>query len=78
MLQGVGEAGAEAVIPLSQLWQRFDAMADSIVSGVATVAAANASGVGDIHLDVYLYPSGPKMMEQTVRAYDLGKKKGLK
>lgn len=78
VLQGVGEAGAEAVIPLSQLWRRFDALADSIVSGVATVAAANTGGGGDIHLDVYLYPSGPKMMEQTVRAYDLGKKRGLK
>lgn len=78
VLQGVGEAGAEAVIPLTQLWKRFDSMADSIVSGVATVVAAGSGGGGDIHLDVYLYPSGPKMMEQTVRAYDLGKKRGLK
>lgn len=78
VLQGVGEAGAEAVIPLTQLWKRFDALADSIVSGVATVAAAGAGGAGDIHLDVYLYPNGPKMMEETVRAYDTGKRRGLK
>lgn len=78
VLQGVGEAGAEAVIPLTQLWKRFDALADSIVSGVATVAAAGAGGGGDIHLAVYLYPNGPKMMEETVKAYDTGKRRGLK
>ena len=44
--------------------------ADSIVSGFGTVMAANAPQGGDIHLDVYLYPSGPKMGEQVVRMYD--------
>ena len=72
LLHGVGEAGAEAVLPLDMLWKKFDDMADSIVSGMATVMRSYSSGgnVGDIHLDVYLYPNGPKMGEQIVRAYD--------
>lgn len=44
--------------------------ADSIVSGFGTVMAANTPQGGDIHMDVYLYPSGPKMGEQVVRMYD--------
>ena len=74
-LFGGGEAGPEAILPLDPFWKRLDQMADNIVSGVATVAAANAGGGGDIHLDVYLYPSGPKMMEQIVKAYDTGKRR---
>lgn len=72
-LFGGGEAGHEAIVPLDPFWTRLDSMADSIVNGVATVAAG-AGGGGDIHLDVYLYPSGPKMGEETVRAYDMYKK----
>ena len=72
---GVGDVpGGEAAVPLNQFWERMDAMADSIVSGFATVAAAGAGGGGDIKLDVYLYPSGPKMMEETVKMYDKGKR----
>lgn len=71
---GGGEAGNEGIIPLDPFWARLDAMADSIVNGVATVAAAGAGGYGDIKLDVYMYPNGPKMMEETVRMYDKGKK----
>lgn len=74
-LFGGGEAGPEAILPLDPFWKRLDQMADNIVSGVATVAAANAGGGGDIHLDVYLYPSGPKMMEHIVKAYDTGKRR---
>ena len=74
---GVGEAGPEAVVPLKGLWARFDAMADSIVNGVGMqLAVANSGGSGgDIHLDVYLYPNGPKMREDIVKAYDTGKKR---
>lgn len=71
---GGGEAGAEGIIPLDPFWQRLDAMADNIVNGVATVAAAGAGGYGDVHLDVYLYPNSTKMMEETVKMYDKGKK----
>ena len=71
---GAGDVrGGEGIVPLTQFWNQMDAMADSIVGGLATVAAGSGGG-GDIHLDVYLYPSGPKMGEETVRAYDTYKK----
>ena len=67
---GVGDVrGGEAAVPLDPFWKRMDNMADSIVNGFATIAAAGGNG-GDIKLDVYLYPSGPKMGEETVKAYD--------
>lgn len=72
---GAGEVrGGEGIVPLTPFWDRMDAMADSIISGFATVAVAGTGGGGDINLDVYLYPSGPKMMEETVKMYDKGKK----
>ena len=73
-LFGGGENGEEGVIPLDPFWAKLDAMADNIVNGVATVAAAGAGGYGDVHLDVYLYPNSTKMMEETVHMYDRGKK----
>lgn len=72
-LAGIGEAGAEAVVPLNQLWARFDQLADSIVSGVA-VALAGSNGGGNITIPVYLYPNGQKMNEIIVNSYDRGKK----
>lgn len=77
-LFGGGEAGSEAIVPLTPFWQQMDMMADSIVSGVGTVMAGASGYGGDITLDVYLYPSGPKMMEQTVKMYDTGKRRGMK
>lgn len=72
---GAGDVrGGEGIVPLDPFWARMDAMADSIINGFATVAAAGASGGGNINLDVYLYPSGPRMMEETVKMYDKGKK----
>ena len=51
-------------------------MADSIVSGVSTLLRASSVGAGgDIHLDVYLYPNGPKMGEQIVSTYDTYKRR---
>jgi len=41
VLQGVGEAGAEAVIPLNKFWRKMDAI------------AANASGTENITVNVY-------------------------
>lgn len=84
---GVGEAGSEAVLPIDKLNTMLSAMADSIVSGVATLLQATTSGVltsdaaavatsgGNIQLDVYLYPSGPKMGEQIVKTYDTYKRR---
>lgn len=68
----LAEAGPEAILPLDTLWKKFDEMADSIVSGMATVMRSYSSGSsgGNLHLDVYLYPNGPKMGEQIVKAYD--------
>lgn len=71
---GAGDVrGGEGIVPLNPFWARLDAMADSIVNGVATVAAGSGGG-GDITIPIYLYPSGPKMGEETVRAYDKYKK----
>lgn len=69
-----GEAGPEAVVPLDAFWGRMEAMANSIVSGVATVAAGAGGYGSDIVIPVYLYPSGPKMGEEIVKAYDVTKK----
>ena len=77
-LFGGGEAGTEAIVPLTPFWQQLNNMADSIVGGVGTVVAGASGYGGDIVLDVYLYPSGPKMMEQTVKMYDTGKRRGMK
>ena len=71
---GVGEAGAEAVLPLSELWSHMNMMADSIVNGVNTKMAMGGAG-GEIHLDIYLAPNTPKLQEIIVNAYDTGKKR---
>ena len=66
-----GEAGPEAIIPLDQLWTHMNQLADSIVSGMGMYQAAGAGNNGQtIVLETYLYPSGPKMGEQIVKAYD--------
>lgn len=71
---GAGDVrGGEGIVPLTPFWKQMEAMADSIVGGVATVAAGAAGG-GEIHIDNYLYPSGPKMGEVTVSTYDKYKK----
>ena len=66
---GVGEAGAEAVLPIEKLNGMLANMADSIVNGVNQGMAMNGNG-GDIVIPIYLYPSGPKMGEETVKMYD--------
>lgn len=71
---GVGEAGAEAVLPLDLLWENMNRMADSIVNGVVAGVRMSAVG-GDITIPIYLYPSGQKMDEIIVRSYDRGKER---
>lgn len=72
---GVGEAGPEAVLPIEKLNQMMAAMADSIVTGVGQILALQNAGLaGEITIPIYLYPSGPKMGEETVKAYDTYKK----
>lgn len=74
---GVGEAGAEAVLPIDRLETMLTAMADSIVNGLTTsmaLQAAGADGEKTIQITNYLYPNGAKMGEQTVKVYDKYKK----
>lgn len=70
---GVGEAGAEAVLPIDRLNGMLVNMADSIVNGVNTGLAMQGGG-GDIVIPIYLYPSGAKMGEETVKMYDMYKR----
>lgn len=72
---GVGEAGPEAVLPIDKLQTMMMAMADSIVNGIAITNQMQAAGAGgDLIVQNYLYPSGPKMGETTVKMYDTYKK----
>lgn len=75
--KGFGEAGAEAALPLDALWDHMGAMfaqmSDNIVNGVAMAMRMQSAGAavgGDIVVPIYLYPSGPKMGEETVKMYD--------
>ena len=50
-------------------------MADSIVNGIGQTMALQAAGQsGEITIPIYLYPSGPKMGEETVKMYDTYKR----
>ena len=66
---GVGEAGPEAVLPIDRLSSMLNGMADSIVNGILT-GARTTGGVQQVTIPIYLYPSGPKMGEETVKMYD--------
>lgn len=71
-----GTTGSVVTQPIEKLNLMLTNMADSIVSGVSTLLRASSVGAGgDIHLDVYLYPSGPKMGEQIVSTYDTYKRR---
>ena len=70
---GVGEAGPEAVLPIDRLSGMLNNMADSIVNGVNQGLKMSGGG-GDIVIPIYLYPSGPKMGEETVKMYDTYKR----
>ena len=67
-IAGIGEAGAEAVVPLDKLWSKFDEM-------TAAMSRVSASGVGTIEIPIYLYPSGPEMGRHVVKTYDKWKKR---
>ena len=65
-----GEAGDEGIIPLDPFWNRLDSLSDSIVNGIATMMRGQSGAEGNITIPIYLYPSGPKMGEETVKMYD--------
>lgn len=72
---GVGEKGPEAVLPIDKLNEMMIGMADSIVNGIGqTMALQTAGQGGEITIPIYLYPSGPKMGEETVKMYDMYKR----
>ena len=71
---GVGEAGAEAVIPIDRLQGMLTAMADDIVNGMMTGMRLAGSVEQVVTIPIYLYPSGAKMGEETVKVYDKYKK----
>lgn len=71
---GVGEAGPEAVLPIEKLSGMLSSMADDIVNGMTTGMALAGSGPQTVTIPIYLYPSGPKMGEETVKVYDKYKK----
>ena len=71
-----GTTGSVVPQPIEKLNLMLTSMADSIISGVSTLLRASSVGAGgDVHLDVYLYPSGPKMGEQIVSTYDTYKRR---
>lgn len=77
-LAGIGEAGAEAVVPLDKFWSKMDSMADSIVNGlIVGLRTMQVQGAGpeSVTIPIYLYPSGPKMGEETVKMYDTYKRR---
>lgn len=69
---GTNSLGSYAAMPAASGYT--PAFADSIVSGMSTLAAAG-NRQGNITLDVYLYPSGPKMGQTIVNTYDTYKKR---
>lgn len=70
--QGVGEAGAEAVLPLDALWNGLREMGDDIVNGIART---NMGSGEPVVINLYAYPSGPKMEQWVVNTYDRGKRR---
>lgn len=71
---GVGEKGPEAVLPIEKLQGMMATMADDIVNGMTTGMRLAGTGEQIISIPIYLYPSGPKMGEETVKIYDKYKK----
>ena len=70
--QGIGEAGAEAVLPLDALWNGLRTMGDDIVNGIART---NMGSGEPVVINLYAYPSGPKMEQWVVNTYDRGKRR---
>lgn len=72
VLSGLGDAGPEAALPLDTFWDRLDNWGASIIDGMALVASGMQTD-GDITVQTYLYPNGPKMDEYTYKSYNRGK-----
>ena len=70
----VGEAGAEAILPLSDLWSHMNALGDSIVNGVIAAGAMGGGG-GQATINLYAFPNGPQMGSWVVNTYDTYKRR---
>ena len=70
----VGEAGAEAIIPLSELWSHMNSLGDSIVNGVIQAGAMGNNG-GQATITLYAFPNGPQMGSWVVNTYDTYKRR---
>ena len=70
----VGEAGAEAILPLSELWSHMNALGDSIVNGVIRAGAMGGTG-GQATIELYAFPNGPQMGSWVVNTYDTYKRR---
>lgn len=70
----VGEAGAEAILPLSDLWAHMNALGDSIVNGVIAAGAMGGGG-GQATINLYAFPNGPQMGSWIVNTYDTYKRR---
>lgn len=70
----VGEAGAEAILPLSDLWSHMNTLGDSIVNGVVQAGAMAGTGA-PVNVTLYAFPSGPKMGSWVVDTYDTYKRR---
>ena len=85
-LLGAGEAGNEVLVGQGSLYSQIQravssamlAMSNAMAGAVATAVQMGMSGQtagGQMALQVYLYPNGPKMGEYIVDAYDTYKKR---
>ena len=70
----VGEAGAEAILPLSELWSHMNALGDSIVNGVIQAGTMGGAG-GQATITLYAFPNGPQMGSWVVNTYDTYKRR---
>lgn len=75
---GIGEAGSEAVVPLTEFWNKIDSMSSDIVDGIGMQMRASALGGGGTTIALYAFPNGPKMDEWIVDSYNRGTRRGLK
>lgn len=85
-LLGAGEAGNEVLVGQGSLYSQIQravssamlSMSNNMAGAVATAVQMGMSGQtagGQMALQVYLYPNGPKMGEYIVDAYDTYKKR---
>lgn len=61
---GVGEAGAEAVLPLSQLWKQMDKQNNELINGIITALSVSNAVPSQKPIQVTVNLGGAKVAEQ--------------